>query len=92
MLRINVSAHPGARTERVGLSQDGVLGVWVRARPVDGAANAAIETAIASALALRPRQVQLVAGGISRRKIVEVDLPDLEALRARLLVRGVRSD
>ena len=92
MLRIHVAAHPGARRERVDLLADDVLGVWVRARPVDGQANKAIEVAIASALGLRPRQVRLVDGEISRRKIVEIDAPSLEALRARLQARAQHSD
>ena len=92
MLRIHVAAHPGARRERVDLLADDVLGVWVRARPVDGQANKAIEVAIASALGLRPRQVRRVVGEISRRKIVEIDAPSLEALRARLQARAQHSD
>jgi uncharacterized protein YggU (UPF0235/DUF167 family) len=92
MLRIHVAAHPGARHERVDLLGDDVLGVWVRARPVDGQANRAIEVAIAGALGLRPRQVRLVVGEISRRKIVEIDAPSLEALRARLLAHAAQSD
>jgi uncharacterized protein len=92
MLRIHVAAHPGSRRERVDLLDDDVLGVWVRARPVDGQANRAIEVAIADALGLRPRQVRLVVGGISRRKIVEIDAPSLEALRARLQTQAVHVD
>jgi len=92
MLRIHVAAHPGARRERVELLDPDVLGVWVRARPVDGQANRAIEVAIANALGLRPRQVRLVGGEISRRKMVEIDAPSLEALRARLLASAVHVD
>jgi uncharacterized protein YggU (UPF0235/DUF167 family) len=92
MVRIAVLAHPGARIERVVLQDDAVLGVWVQARPIDGQANAAIEIAIASALGLRARQVHLVMGGNSRRKIVDIDLPSLEALQTRLPVHGVRPD
>ncbi|HLZ28052.1 MAG TPA: DUF167 domain-containing protein [Chloroflexota bacterium] len=92
MLRIHVAAHPGSRRERVDWLGDDVLGVWVQARPVGGQANRAIELAIASALGLRPRQVRLVVGEISRRKIVEIDAPSLEALRARLQAAAVQSD
>jgi uncharacterized protein YggU (UPF0235/DUF167 family) len=92
MLRIQVAAHPGARREHVDLLDRDLLGVWVRARPVDGQANRAIEVAIAEALGLRPRQVRLVAGTVSRNKIVEIDALSLEALRARLLAHGVHLD
>jgi uncharacterized protein YggU (UPF0235/DUF167 family) len=91
MLRLVVQAHPGARHERVELKADDTLSVWVRARAIEGQANAAIERAIASALGMRSQCVQLASGHTSRRKIVDIDLPDLEALRASLLAHGVRS-
>src|ERR1700687_410062 len=86
-----LSVFPTARRERVDLRPEAVLGVWVRARPVDGQANRAIELAIAQALGLRPRQVRLVVGECSRRKVVELDAPALLPLRARLLARTVQS-
>ena len=82
-MRLSLEAHPNARVERVELVDD-QLRVWVRARPVEGQANAAIEQALANALGLRPRQVHLVSGATSRHKQVEVDLADLDDLRARL--------
>jgi uncharacterized protein YggU (UPF0235/DUF167 family) len=90
-LRIPIDAHPGARRERVAISE-ATLRVWVRARPVEGQANAAIEQAIAKALGLRPRQVRIVGGATTRRKIVDVDMPDFEALRARLLAQGLPAE
>jgi uncharacterized protein len=83
-VRLSLIAHPGAHRERVELLPDGVLAVWVRARPVEGQANAAIERVIADALQLRRREVKIVAGDLGRRKIVEVDLPALNELRTRL--------
>jgi uncharacterized protein YggU (UPF0235/DUF167 family) len=92
MLRVAVLAHPGARTNRVESGDQAELHVWVRARPVEGQANAAIERAIASALGLKMRQVRLAAGATSRRKIVELDLPDQAALNTRLLAHKLRAD
>jgi uncharacterized protein YggU (UPF0235/DUF167 family) len=90
MLRCAVIAHPAAQAERVELLDDrATLGVWVRARAIEGKANAAIEAAIASALGLRPRQVGIVVGGTSRRKIIEIDLPDRAALEHRLTTRAL---
>jgi uncharacterized protein YggU (UPF0235/DUF167 family) len=90
MLRLLVHAHPGARSERVELRADGALGVWVRARAVEGQANTAIERAVAEALGLRPRPVRLAAGQASRRKIVQIELEDLEAVRSRLVAHEMR--
>jgi uncharacterized protein YggU (UPF0235/DUF167 family) len=92
MLRLTVVAHPGARDERVVALGAAEVAVWVRARAVEGQANLAIERALAGALGLRPRQVHLIAGATSRRKIVEVDLPSGAALSERLLAHGVRVD
>jgi uncharacterized protein len=91
MIRLAVHAHPGAHQERAELLSDGSLGVWVRARPVEGQANAAIQRCLAAWLDLRPRQVVLVAGAGGRHKIVEVDLPSSEEVRTRLLAHGVRA-
>ena len=71
MLRVTVIAHPSARTERLKLLDDGTLGAWICARPVEGQANVAIERVVAAALGLRPRQVKIVSGLTNRRKILE---------------------
>jgi uncharacterized protein YggU (UPF0235/DUF167 family) len=92
MLRLAVVAHPGARAERVRAIDDRTLEVWVRARPVEGLANAAIERAIASALGLKPRQVAIVGGATSKRKILDVDLPGAQALHQRFMAYGLRAD
>jgi uncharacterized protein YggU (UPF0235/DUF167 family) len=92
VLRLSLQAHPGARRERIQLLDPTTLAVWVRARPIEGQANKAIEQAIAEALHLRPREVKIVAGGSNRRKIVEIDLPSLDVLHERLLAYGLLRD
>ena len=87
--RAAIHVRPGARADLVGGSspavRDGdlpVLRVQVRARPVEGAATAAAERAVADALGVRNRQVRVVSGATSRDKVVEVaDPPD--DIRAR---------
>jgi uncharacterized protein len=93
MIRLAVRAHPGARQERVEWLPDGTLGVWVRARPVEGQANAAIERCLAARLVLRPRQVTLVSGVNGRDKVVQVDLQSADEVRERLsgLAHGMRA-
>ena len=90
VIRVSVQAHPGSRHERIELLPDNSLAVWVRARAIEGQANAAIERAVAAALQLRPRDLKIVAGGASRRKILEIDLPNVEALTARSVACGLR--
>ncbi len=90
-LRLAARAHPGARREAVELLPDGSLNVWVRARPVEGQANAALERVVAAALGLPPRQVRVVRGWSARAKVVEVDRLSFDEVRARLVARSVRS-
>jgi uncharacterized protein YggU (UPF0235/DUF167 family) len=90
-VRVKVEAHPNARVERIALVGS-TLRVWVRARPLDGRANAAIEQFLARALGLRRQQVQIVTGATARHKLVDLDLADLEVLRARLIGGGFSVD
>jgi uncharacterized protein len=69
--RVEVTVHTGASRPRVE-ERDGGLEVWVAARPVEGAANAAVLEAVAEHLGVRLGAVRLVAGARSRRKLVEV--------------------
>jgi uncharacterized protein YggU (UPF0235/DUF167 family) len=50
-----------------------VLAVRVRAAPVEGEANAALEAQIAKALGVRRSAVSVARGGQSRLKAVEIE-------------------
>ena len=50
-----------------------VLAVRVRAAPVEGEANAALETLLAKTLGVRRSAVRVARGGQSRLKAVEID-------------------
>ena len=52
---------------------DAVLTVHVRERAVDGAANTAIEAALAAHFGVRKADVRIVRGHTSRVKLVEID-------------------
>jgi uncharacterized protein YggU (UPF0235/DUF167 family) len=71
-MRISVRAHPGASRERVTWNGR-TLDVWVTARALEGAANRAVEAAVARALGVRRSAVTLVGGERSRDKVVEVE-------------------
>ena len=59
-----------------------LLNARVRAAPVDGAANAAIERLIADALGCPKSWVQVAKGASARVKIVEIDgLDEAEVMR-----------
>ena len=87
--RFSVRLTPGAAVERVegwDLDASGrpVLKVRVRARPVEGQANAALLALLARALGVPKSAVSLARGGQSRVKGIAVAGLDLEAVRARL--------
>lgn len=80
---------PGASADRIDgwdVDADGrpVLKVRVRARPVEGEANAALIKLIAKTLGVPKSAVSLARGGQSRTKRLEVDGLTEEELRARL--------
>jgi uncharacterized protein YggU (UPF0235/DUF167 family) len=74
IVQLDVLAHPHASRDRFQVLDGGTVAVWVRARPVGGAANAAIERLLARALGLRPRDVAVSGGQTSRRKTVSLEL------------------
>jgi len=87
-MKVAVRARPGARRERVGGCWDGVRGralvVAVRARAVDGKANAEVVNALAAAFGVPKAAVELVSGHRGRDKVVEL-AGDPAALGIRLV-------
>jgi uncharacterized protein len=86
-MRISVRVRPGARRDEVGGSwaapREPALVVTVRARAVEGAANAAVVAALAAAFGVRRGDVEIVAGGRGRDKVVALR-GDRTVLTARL--------
>jgi uncharacterized protein (TIGR00251 family) len=81
-VRFEVRVQPRAsRSEIVG-EQQGALRVRLAAPPVDGAANEALVELLADLLRVAKRNVRIVTGASSRRKVVEVDGVAAEAVRA----------
>jgi uncharacterized protein YggU (UPF0235/DUF167 family) len=87
MARLPVKLTPGAAVDRIvgwEVDADGrqVLKAHVRARPVDGEANAALIQLVARALGIPRSSVSLARGGKSRVKMLEIgELDDAEARR-----------
>lgn len=89
MTRIAVKLTPGAAADQVdgwGVDAEGrpVLKVRVRARPVDGEANAALVKLLARTLGVPKSAVTLDRGSQSRTKMISVPGLSDEDLRARL--------
>lgn len=89
MTRLAIKLTPGASVERVDgwdVDADGrpVLKVRVRARPVEGEANAALLKLLAKTLGVAKSAVSLDRGGQSRLKMIRVEGLSDEDVRARL--------
>ena len=82
ILKLHIQPR-SSRDEMAGWDGD-TLRVRLRARAVEGKANRALLEFLADRLGLRPRQVELIKGERSREKLVEVELPSLEEVAARL--------
>jgi hypothetical protein len=88
MITVSVRVHPGASREAVALLPDGSLDVRLRARAIEGRANAGLVELLADRLGLRQRDVEIVAGERSRQKRVRLDLTSDGELRRRLIEDG----
>lgn len=83
-VEIDIHVQPGAsKSELAGLHGD-ALKVRLRARAVEGAANAALVEFLSERLGLSRSAVTIRRGEKSRRKTVLAALP-LETARARLM-------
>jgi uncharacterized protein len=72
-VRIEVYVQPRAsKTELAGL-HDGVIKIRIAAPAVENAANRALVEFVANKLGIAKRCVRVVAGGASRRKVLEID-------------------
>lgn len=85
-ITVAVRVHPGASREQVALQADGSLVVRLRARPVEGKANARLVELLAARLGLRRRDVTVVSGVRSRQKLVRIELVSAVDLTRRLSV------
>lgn len=89
MARLPVKLTPGASADRIDgwdVDPEGrpVLKVRVRARPVEGEANAALVQFLAKSLGLSRSSVSLARGGQSRLKMIVVEGLDDDEMSARL--------
>ena len=69
--RLALRVTPGARSEGIELGEGRVL-VKVRAKPQDGAANAAVLALLAQALGVAASRLQMLRGATGRDKLVQL--------------------
>jgi uncharacterized protein (TIGR00251 family) len=83
-LTVDVVVQPRAARPGVGPVVGDRLRVAVSAPPVDGKANQAVVRALAEALEVSPRAVDIVRGETGRRKTVRIQGVTLAALNKLL--------
>ena len=88
---LDVSVVPNARRTAADGLHDGALRVRLAAPPVDGKANERLVDWLAGELGCPRRAVRLKRGPASRRKQLEVDLPEA-AVSAWLAKLGLPAD
>lgn len=71
-MRINVKVHARSKRESVTQLPDGSYKVEVKAPPVDGAANEAICELIAEHFHVHKRDVSVVMGSTTNKKVIEI--------------------
>lgn len=76
-LGLKVLVQPKAKKTGVVGVHDGMLKIAVASPPVDGKANRAVKVFFADVFGLKKKDVQIVSGERSRKKVVE--LGDLKA-------------
>ncbi len=81
---VRVRAKPNARAERLTRDADGGLVARVKAVPVDGRANAAIQALLARALDVPRRGVTIASGGRSRQKRIAIAGTSPECVQAAI--------
>jgi uncharacterized protein len=83
-ITVAVRVQPGASREGIALLPDGSLDVRLRARAVEGRANARLIELLAGRLGLRKRDVTVVSGVRSRQKLVRIGVESADELGRRL--------
>lgn len=83
-VRIQVKVKPGSKNEGIReWTEDGSLVVAVGARPMEGKANQRLIELLASHLKIPKRDISIVSGKSSRKKIVEIQGISLNELKLR---------
>jgi uncharacterized protein YggU (UPF0235/DUF167 family) len=71
-MKIQVMAHPRAKKSRIEKDSLGVLHVYVSKPPIKGEANKAVTTTLATYLHCKERDLILLIGEKSKKKIFEI--------------------
>ena len=72
IITFDVWAKPGARSENIFISNEGILVIQTRSKPIDGEANLAIVEDISNLIGIPKSQVEIFRGDKSRLKKIKI--------------------
>ncbi|MBR2837016.1 DUF167 domain-containing protein [Candidatus Saccharibacteria bacterium] len=72
MAKYSVTVKPGSSQEKITVNSDGTLTVYLRAKPHDGEANAALIRLLSKHFKIGKTAITISRGSHSRNKIVEL--------------------
>ena len=72
-MRYQVTVKPGTSQEKIVVNGDNELIVYLRAKPHDGEANAALVKLLSKHFGVAKTNIQIICGGNSRIKIIEIN-------------------
>jgi uncharacterized protein (TIGR00251 family) len=84
MPTITIYIQPGAKQSRIVGRHDGMPKIAIKARPIDGEANAALVEFLADLADVPRASIKLLSGQSSRIKRLEVDRAVLDLLEGNL--------
>lgn len=74
LLKITVHVKPNARTQSILKLGENEYKVQLKSLPVDGKANEELISVLAKEFSVRKRDVTILHGGSSKKKLVAIDL------------------
>jgi uncharacterized protein YggU (UPF0235/DUF167 family) len=83
-MTLSVRVTPGAKKTAVEQTADGSWKIRLRARAVEGAANAALVEQLAEWLDIPKSRIRLLRGQSARQKVLAIDSLDEAEVTARL--------
>lgn len=90
-LKVSIYVTPGAKNTQIAGMQGNALRLRLAARPVDGAANAALLAWAAQTFDVGKKQVELLHGTTSRQKVLQILFSsETEMQAARTLLQQIQ--
>ena len=72
MVEYKVKVKPGSSQEKIVVGEDGMLTVYLRAKPHDGEANEALIKKLSGHFGVAKTKIRIKRGSRSREKVVEI--------------------